>query len=169
MLKMTNGQRIKYFRKKNKLTQKQLGLLMGFSESTADVRISQYESGQRSMKDAALRKLADIFKVSKGSISVHDIGNAEELMQFFFALEDYGMVSLERKGRYDFSLRLHLDKMPVPLVSYELLGQWAKNNTLHKWGRMSSEEYDFWRYCWSGKLAEQGEEADGRNFESVIE
>lgn len=148
-MKMLNGQRIKYFRRKNKLTQKKLGMLMGFSEANADVRIAQYEMGDRCMRDDKAGRLAEIFNVSKESICVPDIKGAAKLMQLFFAWEDYGMVSVERNGRNDFALRLHLDNMPEKKISYDLLGQWAKNNTLYKWGHMSREEYDRWRYCWS--------------------
>lgn len=38
------GQRLKFIRRFRRLTQKELGLLMGYSEKTADVRIAQYES-----------------------------------------------------------------------------------------------------------------------------
>jgi transcriptional regulator with XRE-family HTH domain len=37
------GQRLKFVRRFRRLTQKELGLLMGYSEKTADVRIAQYE------------------------------------------------------------------------------------------------------------------------------
>ena len=38
------GQRLKFVRRFRRLTQKELGLLMGYSEKTADVRIAQYEN-----------------------------------------------------------------------------------------------------------------------------
>ena len=44
---MTFGEKIKFFRKRKNLTQKQLGILAGFPESNADVRIAQYESDSR--------------------------------------------------------------------------------------------------------------------------
>lgn len=37
------GQRLKFVRRFRRLTQKELGLLMGYCEKTADVRIAQYE------------------------------------------------------------------------------------------------------------------------------
>ena len=51
---MTQGERIKYIRNSRKMTQKQLGLLCGFSESTADVRIRQYESNAKAPKQDTL-------------------------------------------------------------------------------------------------------------------
>lgn len=37
---MKLGEKIRYFRRKKELTQKKLGILLGFSESNADTRIS---------------------------------------------------------------------------------------------------------------------------------
>lgn len=55
---ITFGKKLKHLRKKNHLTQKQLGILIGFSESCADIRIAQYESGDRTPKEATMKKLA---------------------------------------------------------------------------------------------------------------
>ncbi len=43
------GQRLKFVRRFRRLTQKELGLLMGYSEKTADVRIAQYEKNARTL------------------------------------------------------------------------------------------------------------------------
>lgn len=53
---ITFGEKIKHLRKKNHLTQKQLGLAIGFSEGCADTRIAQYESGQRTPKENIKKK-----------------------------------------------------------------------------------------------------------------
>lgn len=44
---ITLGEKTKHLRNKNHLTQKQLGLALGFSEDCADIRIAEYESGER--------------------------------------------------------------------------------------------------------------------------
>lgn len=41
---MKFGKRLKIIRKRNKLTQQQLGILIGLNSSSADVRIAQYEN-----------------------------------------------------------------------------------------------------------------------------
>ena len=53
---ITFGEKIKHLRNKNHLTQKQLGLALGFSENSADIRIVQYESGERMPREDILRK-----------------------------------------------------------------------------------------------------------------
>ena len=40
---MAIGKRIKFFRRKKELTQKQLGRMLGFLGKTSDVRMAQYE------------------------------------------------------------------------------------------------------------------------------
>lgn len=54
------GNRIKQCRLEKKMTQKQLGKIMGVSETL----ISQYERGQRNPKIDQLRKIADALNVS---------------------------------------------------------------------------------------------------------
>lgn len=54
---ITFGEKIKHLRNKNHLTQKQLGLALGFSENSADIRIAQYESGERKPREDILRKM----------------------------------------------------------------------------------------------------------------
>ena len=47
---MATGERIRFFRTLRGMTQKYLGLLLGFPESSADVRLAQYESEDRTPK-----------------------------------------------------------------------------------------------------------------------
>ncbi|MFR7616363.1 MAG: helix-turn-helix domain-containing protein, partial [Faecalibacillus intestinalis] len=47
---MKLGARIRKIRMFRNITQKELGRRLGYGESSADVRIAQYESGQRTPK-----------------------------------------------------------------------------------------------------------------------
>lgn len=51
------GERIGFFRRLHNYTQKELGKLLGFSDKTCDVRVAQYESGDRVPKEEMLKKL----------------------------------------------------------------------------------------------------------------
>ena len=53
---MAIGQRIKFFRKRKGLTQKQLGEKLGFLGKTSDVRMAQYESEARIPKHEIICK-----------------------------------------------------------------------------------------------------------------
>ena len=44
---MATGERIRFFRTLRGMTQKYLGMLLGFPPSSADVRMAQYESEDR--------------------------------------------------------------------------------------------------------------------------
>lgn len=57
---MTIGDKIKYLRKARHLTQKELGIAVGFEEKNADIRIAQYESGTRTPKPELINKFAKV-------------------------------------------------------------------------------------------------------------
>ena len=46
------------------MTQRELGLAVGFDEKSADVRIAQYESNVRTPKEELLRKIAAVLDVN---------------------------------------------------------------------------------------------------------
>ena len=47
---MAIGERIHFFRTLRGMTQKYLGMALGFPEKSADVRLAQYENGSRTPK-----------------------------------------------------------------------------------------------------------------------
>lgn len=51
------GDKIHRIRDFRGMTQKQLGMAVGFDEKSADVRIAQYESGTRTPKQALVESL----------------------------------------------------------------------------------------------------------------
>ena len=59
---MAIEERIRFFRKMRGMTQKYLGMLMGFPERSADVRMAQYETGSRTPKADLTRALAAAFE-----------------------------------------------------------------------------------------------------------
>ena len=86
------GKRIRRFRTLRGMTQKELGIAVGFSPESADVRIAQYESGARTPKHALLCTLAEALGVSPSALDIPRIKSHEVLNQLLFALEDeYGL------------------------------------------------------------------------------
>ena len=61
---MAIGQRIKFFRNRKGMTQKQLGEILGFLGKTSDVRMAQYESEARVPKIDLVKEMAQVFDVS---------------------------------------------------------------------------------------------------------
>ena len=60
---MSPGKRIRSFRLKRGMTQRALGMAVGFPAKTADIRIAQYESGARTPKHDLLCILAQTLEV----------------------------------------------------------------------------------------------------------
>ena len=85
---MSPGRRIRHYRMLRGMTQKALGVAVGFPESSADVRIAQYGSGARTPKRELLCQLAAPLGVSPSQLTVPRIKNSEELCSLLAALED---------------------------------------------------------------------------------
>ena len=80
---MAFGKRIKFFRKRNRLTLKALGMFVGFKKKGADVRIAQYESEYKRPKEKLVNGLAEALGVSPEAIRVPDIDSFTGLHSIF--------------------------------------------------------------------------------------
>lgn len=141
---MAIGERIRFFRRKKGLTQKQLGIELGFSSATADIRVAQYESGKRTPKADTIEKLAEIFDVSTAAITIPDIDSQMGIMQTLFALEDiYGLtVNIRDEGCIAIMTTPERNDDGLNANLYE----WARKCDQHRSGSITEEEYDAWRY-----------------------
>ena len=70
---MAIGKRIRFFRNRKGMTQKQLGELLGFLGKTSDVRMAQYESESRTPKQDLVKEMAHLLDVSPRAITVPEI------------------------------------------------------------------------------------------------
>lgn len=144
---MAIGQRIKFFRKRKGMTQKQLGELLGFKGRTSDVRMAQYESEARVPKQDLVNMMADILGVAPKALTVPDIDTHFGLLHTLFALEDiYGLKISEKEGE----VCLSLDHDITPLLSEvdKMLRAWQKQSAMLENCEISREEYDEWRYTY---------------------
>ena len=142
---MAIGKRIKFFRNRKGMTQKQLGEILGFLGKTSDVRMAQYESEARVPKIDLVKEMAHLFDVSTHAINVPDIDSYIGLMHTFFALEDmYGLKIKEVDGEPC----LYLDKSDYSTFSsmYNMFHAWQQQSARYESGEISKEEYDEWRY-----------------------
>ena len=142
---MAIGERIRFFRNLRGMTQKYLGMQVGFPEKTADIRMAQYESGSRTPKADLTNNLAEVFDISASALTVPDIDSYNGLMHTLFTLEDlYGLKITELGGE----VCLHLDKgMGINYITmFEMFTAWKKQSEKLKNGVISKEEYDKWRY-----------------------
>ena len=75
---ITFGRKLKHLRQKNHLTQKELGIALGFAEDSAHVRIAQYEADARKPRDEILAKMAKILYVPIDVLTVPVLSEPRE-------------------------------------------------------------------------------------------
>lgn len=75
---ITFGRKLKHLRQKNHLTQKELGMALGFPEDSADVRIAQYETDTRKPRDEILVKMAKTLNVPLDILTVPVLSEPKE-------------------------------------------------------------------------------------------
>lgn len=147
---MAIGERIRFFRNLRGMTQKYLGMQVGFPEKTADIRMAQYESGSRAPKSDLTNSLAEVLGVSTSALTVPDIDSYDGLMHTLFTLEDlYGF----RIDKIDGELCIRLDKgMGTNYITMlEMFTAWREQSEKFKNGEITKEEYDQWRYNYPQK------------------
>ena len=106
---MTVGEKIKKIRTFRGMTQKELGLAIGFEEKGADNRIAQYETNYRVPKRELLDKIAQALRVDRQNFYTVQPGCAEDFMRTFFWLDEdsrlHPSVSACLQSRQDRGLR----------------------------------------------------------------
>lgn len=127
------GKRIRYIRKQRGMTMKYLGTVAGLPESSADIRISQYESGTRTPKAELLSRIANILDVSPDALAVPDLDSIAGVMHTLFIIEDL--------YRFRFVL---IDSESAELNN--AVKEWQRKFESCSKGEISKEEYDNWRY-----------------------
>lgn len=142
---MAIGERIHFFRTMRGMTQKYLGMLLGFPESSADVRLAQYETGTRTPKADLTAALAQALDVSPKALDVPDIDSYVGLMHTLFTLEDnYSLIVSEADG--DVCLKVDKNKGKNAVELLKMLYAWKEQADKLAAGEISGEEYDRWRY-----------------------
>ncbi len=140
---MAIGERIKRIRNFRKMTQSQLGEAVGLS----DVRIRQYEIGNRTPKEDMIKELAAALDCNYRSIYEPTLYAAEDVMYTLFELDEhYDMPLYEVKDEktkethicvgFDYSL---LD---------DFLSEWMKKKDELAKGKITKEEYFEWKINW---------------------
>ncbi|MCL1879177.1 MAG: helix-turn-helix domain-containing protein [Actinomycetia bacterium] len=138
---MAVGDRIKRVRVFRNLTQRELGLAVGFEENTADVRIAQYETGTRTPKEDMLRKIAEVLDVNYRSLYEPTLYAAEDLMYSLFELDEHHNLSLhdfDGKKCVAFNSKLLED----------FLAEWQVRKKDLADGTINKAEYMEWKLNW---------------------
>ena len=142
---MAIGERIHFLRTLRGMTQKYLGVMVGFPEKSADVRLAQYETGARTPKADLTASLANALDVSPQALAVPDIDSYIGLMHTLFTLEDrYGLKIDEADGEVCLKVDVRKNKDAAEL--HKMLCSWRQAAAMLKTGEITQEEYDRWRY-----------------------
>ena len=119
---MKIGDRIKRIRTMRGMTQKELGLAVGFPARSADVRIAQYENGVRNPKEDMIRQLAEALHVHPSAISNQNANAYINLMYNLFDMENTFGIHIDQ---IDGELCLRMDRMNKQYVTvYDHLLEW---------------------------------------------
>ena len=145
---MTIGEKIKYARNLRGLTQKELGLKLGFDEKSADVRIAQYESGTRTPKADLLSEIANLLNVNISFLKNPSLENTETFIHLLFDLEQES----KKHHTNNFSIISVPDELgnPQPAIQFhnhllnEFLSEWQIRRKELNEKIITKEEYAEW-------------------------
>ena len=77
---MKIGKRLRYFRRLRGLSQKTLGMMIGFPEDSAEVRITQYETGLRNPREKLFNAMCAALDISPAALIAPHLETVTELM-----------------------------------------------------------------------------------------
>ena len=154
---MAIRERIRYFRNLRGMTLKQLGMLVGFPERTADVRMAQYEAGTRSPKADMTNALAHVLEVSPSALNVPDMDTYIGLMHTLFALEDLYGLQIAAADREP-CLLLDPNAFEKTHSLHGRFRDWLSEKQKLDRGEITKEEYDRWRYTYPAVQAKRTKE-----------
>jgi len=145
---MAIGERIKRIRNLRKLTQKELGLAVGFDEKTADVRIAQYESNTRTPKEEMLKKIAEALDVNFRSLYEPTLYAAEDVMFTLFELDEHYNIRLldaiEEEGYPQKVTSINFKSLTLE----SFMKEWQQRKKDLADGVISKAEYMEWKLNW---------------------
>ena len=147
---MAVGTRIKRVRNMRGMTQKELGLAVGFDDNTADVRIAQYESGTRTPKEDLLKRIAETLDVNYRALYEPTLYAAEDVMYTLFELDEHYAVHLHEIDD-DTDPAYTSKHMAINFTSLLLdsfLKEWLLRKQQLAAGEISKAEYKEWKVNW---------------------
>lgn len=147
---MTIGDRIRKARNMRGLTQKELGVAIGFSELTADVRMAQYETGTRVPKEKVLFAISKVLDISFEYLKATTFITIRDIMLALMELDDYNKTTFDEinyVNKYDeptTHIGIYFNRADLEFH----LEEWAKVKKELADGVISLEEYEEWKMNW---------------------
>lgn len=163
---MNIGKRIKIIREFRKITQKELGLALGFPETSASIRIAQYEAGTRIPKKETATRIGTVLSCNPINFySEDELGQAEEVMVTLFWLDELSFFKLfdfeqknDRSDDWIFKAQYNYcnyteSARPIGIsLSYGLINgfmsEWLTRQEELEKEEITREEYFDWKINW---------------------
>lgn len=146
---MAVGDRIKRIRNLRGLTQKELGIAIGFDEKTADVRVAQYESGTRTPKEDMLKTIAKALDVNYRAIYEPTLYAAEDVMYTLFELDEHYPIRLHEVDDNDPVFpEQHIAVDFHAHILDDFMREWMQRKKDLADGTISKAEYMEWKINW---------------------
>ena len=147
---MTVGEKIRKYRLLCGKTQKELGLDLGFTARTADVRVNQYEKDKMAPKAEIRNRIAEVLGVHPSALSDVDIQSEIDVLRVLFLLEEQYHMKIERT---EDQTTLTFDNHDPSMDGLNsLLYAWhVQNKTLNAGQKKSADpgaeehKYDVWK------------------------
>lgn len=143
------GAKINKLRELRNLSQRELGLMCGFKDTTADSRIAQYEKMKRTPSDEVLCDIAETLGVSKYALYHTDISLTKQMYHVLFDLEEIqGLEPVNIDGKI--YLRLNGNKENTEIVK-TFLDKWYSvrekylNDARNSDNTDVKKDYDLWK------------------------
>lgn len=140
---MNVGDRIKRIRILRGMTQKELGLAIGFPEKSADVRIAQYEMGNRNPKEEVIELMAKALHVKPSAISNSNPNTYINLMYNLLDMENTFGLHIDQ---IDGELCIRMDRSHKDYVRlFDMMLQWYEERKKGNVDFESSMAYEEWK------------------------
>jgi len=142
------GDKIKKIRVKRNMTQKDLGLAIGFNDRTADVRMAQYESGTRVPKEAVIVKIAEVLNVNADYLMAPAIDRTEEIVHALIYLDELNHLKMEAED-YTTPEGVELKRIKISMTYLDYyLEEWYDKKRALENNEITQEEYYEWKINW---------------------
>lgn len=159
------GYKIKRIRKFRDITQKELGVAVGFDEKSADVRIAQYESGTRTPKQALVEQFAEALDVNPRFLADDEILGAEGVMMMLFELDEHYPISIEDFTDKDGNQRKAICFGSV--LMNDFFTEWQRRKKDLADGKISKAEYTEWKLNWPKTTDDCGKHEPSKEWRNL--
>jgi len=163
---MSVGGRIRKARTFRNMSQRELGLSVGFTPGTADVRIAQYELGIRKPREALLHKIAEALDVSYGALQEPTIYAQDDIMQTLFELDDMMPVTIHQLEDDDGEGKRYAVELGGHLLDRQLREWLGRKRELDR-GEITPDEYMNWKLNWPQTSDGAGRHAQKKAWREV--